>query len=102
MEAHTQDDWPLGQHVSILKHRSLTDRVAAAKFFLDSNAWTIPMYVDTMENKFTEIYKAHPERFYAFLPDGTVGFKAMPREAHYPLEPLRQWLAQWAEQHPGQ
>jgi len=101
MEAHTQDDWPPGQHVCLLKHQALADRIAAAAFFVEANEWKIPMFVDTMENQFTSTYKAHPERFYVFLPDGTIGFKAMPRDAHYPLQPLWDWLAEYAEKHPA-
>jgi len=93
MEAHTQDDWPLGQHVCIQAHKKLEDRIEAAKFFAESNDWPLPMFVDTMSNEFASNYKAHPERFYAIDADGKLAFKAWPENAHYPLAPLREWLS---------
>jgi len=90
-EAHTQDVWPLGQHVCINKHRSLQDRIVACKRFVDSVSWQLPTVVDAMEDGFMKVYLAHPERFYVFV-DGKMGFKAQPEDAYYPMKQLHDWL----------
>lgn len=41
------------------------------------------MVVDTMKDEFLTTYLAHPERFYAFCPDRSLGFKAQPEGATY-------------------
>jgi len=91
MEAHAQDVWPLGQHVCVNAHKTLDDRIAVAKRFLESTGFQIPMVVDCMDNEFLFTYLAHPERFYAFY-DGKLQFKAQPVNAYYPISQLRNWL----------
>jgi len=91
MEAHTQDVWPLGQHVCVNAHKTLEDRTSTAKRFLESTSFKIPMVADGMDNEFLFAYLAHPERFYAFA-DGKLQFKAQPVNAYYPLSQLREWL----------
>jgi hypothetical protein len=90
-EAHAQDVWPLGQHFCVDDHKSVEDRIAAAKKYTDKFKFQIPMVVDGMGNEFLFTYLAHPERFYAFH-DLKLQFKAQPVDANYPLIQLRDWL----------
>jgi len=91
MEAHAQDVWPLGQHVSVKAHKTLQDRIETAQKFLASTEFKIPMVVDGMDNEYLFTYLAHPERFYAFS-DGKLEFKAQPENAYYPIAQIRKWL----------
>jgi len=91
MEAHAQDIWPLGQHVCVLNHKCLDDRIQTAKRFLNTTGFKLPMVVDGMDNEFIKGYLAHPERFYAFV-DGKLQFKAYPENAYYPIPQIRNWL----------
>lgn len=90
-EAHAQDVWPLGQHVCVLDHKSLGDRITAAKTFIERYNWQLPMIVDDMENEFLWTYLAHPERFYGFY-NYKLQFKAQPVDAYFPLSQLTDWL----------
>jgi len=91
-EAHTQDVWPLGQHVCVNKHITLQDRITACKRFMESVKWKLPTVVDSMADGFMNEYFAHPERFYGMV-DGKMGFKAQPENAYYPMKQLIDWLA---------
>lgn len=63
-EAHACDVWPLGRAVSIPKHKTLEDRVAAAKKFVEENAYRPRLVIDCMEDDFDQKYAAWPERAY--------------------------------------
>jgi len=93
-EAHTQDVWPLGQHVCVNKHITLDDRITACKRFMESVDWQLPTTVDSMTNGFMKTYLAHPERFYAMV-DRKMAFKAQPYDAYYPLQQLIDWLVDY-------
>jgi hypothetical protein len=86
--------WPLGQHVCVLAHKTIEDRIIVAKRFIEENDWKLPMVVDTMDDIFMNTFMAHPERFYVFLPDRTMVFKAQPRNAEYPVSDLHDWIMQ--------
>jgi len=65
-EAHASNVWPLGHFVDIPQHTCLADRQKAAlllreKFGLSPD---VPVYLDSMENKFDEAFAVWPERYY--------------------------------------
>lgn len=64
LEAHADDEWKLGNQVRINQHKSIKDRVQAARKFQDENGIKIPMLVDTMDNAFNKEFAAWPTRFY--------------------------------------
>jgi len=90
-EAHPQDKWPLGQHVCVIDHKTIEDRIEVAKRFVRETGWKLPTVVDSMENVFMDTFKAHPERFYGIL-DCKLGFKANPIDAYYLVSDIRKWL----------
>jgi len=89
--------WPLGQHVCVLAHKTIEDRIRVAKRFVEENEWKLPMVVDTMDDVFMDTFKAHPERFYVFLPDRTLAFLAQPRNAEFPISDLHDWVMEYLE-----
>jgi len=90
-EAHAQDVWPLGQHACVNDHKTIEDRIVAAKDFVEKYSWQLDMYVDPMDNPFLFTYLAHPERFYGFY-DLKLQFKAQPIDANYPVSQIADWL----------
>ena len=66
-EAHAMDEWPLGTAVQIPQHRTLEDRMNAARLFL-SQAPKFPfkMLVDGIDDQFNQHFRAWPERYYLF------------------------------------
>jgi len=95
-EAHPQDLWPLGQHVSVMNHTCIEDRIEVAKRFIAENEWKLETVVDSMENGFMDTFKSHPERFYGIV-DCKLGFKAFPVDAYYLVSDIQEWLSKHFE-----
>jgi len=95
-EAHPQDKWPLGQHVCVLDHKTIEDRILVAKRFVSETGWRLPIVVDSMSNGFMDTFKAHPERFYTIV-DCKLGMKGQPHEAYYLISDLKQWLLDYLD-----
>lgn len=95
-EAHPQDGWPLGQHVCVLNHKCIEDRIETAQRFLRETGFKLTMVVDSMEDGFMDTFKAHPERFYGIV-DCKLQFKAFPVEAYYLVSDIRTWLLDYFE-----
>jgi len=71
-EAHAEDEWPLSNTWKIYQHKTIEDRIEAAKNLHDEKQFktleNIPIFVDSMDTKrFEAIYAAWPERGYVFL-----------------------------------
>lgn len=71
-EAHAADEWRLGDVVEINQHKSLEDRMAAAKQLTEHYGYTVPVFVDSMGNDLCENYAAWPERYFVISPAGEV------------------------------
>ena len=63
-EAHASDEFPLGRHVEVRRHRTLADRRAAARGFAAAVGWRLPLFVDALDDALADSLRAHPERFY--------------------------------------
>jgi len=64
LEAHAQDEWPLGKKVCVTQHKSLEERIQVAKNFQKDFQFELPILVDKMDNNFDQKYASWPERFY--------------------------------------
>ena len=111
-EAHAEDEWPLGNHVSIIKkHTTLEERAAASQRFrfcdrLDGDGGPLPpmpMAVDGMDDAFVQAFACHPERTFVLrAASGDAGgdagggptllWKARAREGGYDIAELRAFL----------
>ena len=83
MEAHASDEWPIGDldpGVAINQHRSIEERIEAAKMFQKKYSLSpnIDFLVDTMDNSFNSMFESWPTRAWIISPDGRVCFKSMP------------------------
>jgi hypothetical protein len=64
-EAHAEDEWPLSKHWKICQHKTIEERIDAAKMLIDQNKLTPPVFVDALGgNNFETHYAAWPERGY--------------------------------------
>jgi len=79
-EAHAEDGWRLGNHVHINNHTCAADRSAAADMMKKKFGFNAPMLMDTMENKFDDLYAVWPERYYVIMPDKTIGYISVPTD----------------------
>ncbi|CAG8661457.1 6336_t:CDS:2, partial [Paraglomus occultum] len=66
-EAHASDVWPIGNVVSVKEHRTLDERLAAAREMVKATRLEIPVFADTMDDVFLGLYKPWPFRFFVIV-----------------------------------
>lgn len=95
LEAHAIDEWPIssaryepsGEPVCIPQHRTIEDRLRAARRFFQTFQIQFPVVVDTVENTFEALFCTWPFRFYV-LHQRRVVFQAQPEDCSYSLQSL--------------
>lgn len=93
-EAHPSDGWvSTDAPYQIPKHRSLDDRVRAAKL-MNLETPAVVVVVDTMENTSNAAYGAYFERLY-ILKDEKVVFQGGRGPEGYRISELKNWLEQY-------
>ncbi|KAF0548935.1 ubiquitin-domain-containing protein [Gigaspora margarita] len=90
-EAHASDVWPIGNVVDVKEHRTLTDRLSAAREMIKATKLEIPVLADTMDNTFLKLYSPWPFRFFVIV-DGILKLVGMPKEARYDTTDLVECL----------
>lgn len=84
-EAHSSDDWAFSNNYDINQHKSLEDRLSAARILVKEDP-PCPVVVDEMSNCAAMKYGALPDRLYV-LQGGKVVYKgAMGPWGYNPLE----------------
>ncbi len=95
-EAHPTDEWQVpaneADSVCYSQPRTLTDRLAIAKDFVERFTWSLPMVVDAMDNGADSAYAAWPERLYVVGRDGRVAWKGAMGPEGYDPEGVEAWL----------
>lgn len=98
-EAHARDEWwlPLSPEAhtkrSVLAHKTISDRIAAAKRFINDLKFDMDIVCDSMMfDNAVRRYGAWPERLYIIL-DGVVVYKGGEGPFGYKLYEVKQWLA---------
>jgi hypothetical protein len=81
-EAHASDVWPIGNIVEVKEHRTLEERLAAARKMVKATQLEIPVLADTMDNTFLNLYSPWPFRFFV-IKDGILKLVGAPEEARY-------------------
>ena len=96
-EAHPTDEWQMSSNekdgVCYPQPRTLADRVAIARDFVERSEYTIPMLVDSIENTADELYAGWPERFYIVDEKGIIAYKGATGPFGFEPEEVEAWLA---------
>lgn len=87
LEAHASDEWPLGDHVVIPQHKTLEERLKAAKDFQEKYEFNFPMVVDSMENEYQNTYSVWPERYMVLLNE-TIDYVSYPTNRGFLIDQL--------------
>lgn len=98
-EAHAVDIWPIGLSAGTINysHKKIEDRSACANKFINEFNFTIPTYLDTMSNEFSNEFSVWPFRYFvinwselsesfifSFIPD--------PSDSEFDITELFQWI----------
>ena len=97
-EAHACDEWPISQlDEEIPRHRTLSDRRAAAAGFLHAFPLhsAFEVVLDTMDDDFDRVFASWPFRFWVIM-QGKVSLKPQPEQASYDINELGRWLERHA------
>ena len=81
-ETHASDVWSISNIVDVKEHRTLEERLTAARKMIKGTDLKIPVLADTMDNNFLDLYSPWPFRFFVIL-DGILKLVGMPKEARY-------------------
>lgn len=95
IEAHACDEWPLGKKLCIPQHKTLEDRMKAAKSFIEHFDYKIPLVIDPITNAFNNAFAAWPERYF-IIHKNKVAYISEPGEfgntSHW-IPDLNAWLS---------
>ena len=99
-EAHAADEWRLPNSAvetematNIMVHKSISDRLAAAKLFQQKcNVSQLEIVCDSMEGNIVDQYGAWPERLY-IIDQGIVVYQGGLGPFDYRLWEVQDWLA---------
>lgn len=63
-EAHADDEWPIRteEKLKIKQHETMEDRQRAGKLLQEEYGWNIPLFHDSMQNPFQNMYHGWPMR----------------------------------------
>jgi hypothetical protein len=95
-EAHPIDEWQMDSNVKedvcYMQPKTLGDRVAIANDFVKRFRYTIPLAVDSMDNRADAIYAGWPERFYIVDRNGLIVYKGKTGPFGFHPEEVEDWL----------
>ena len=97
-EAHARDEWYLPDSPNasttrlIYTHKTIEDRITAAKRFIEGTGVEMEVVCETMEGNVTDRYGAWPERLYIIV-DRVVVYQGGKGPFGYKLFEVKQWLA---------
>lgn len=92
MEAHAEDEWPIGSRHRYRQHRSNVERARAARDFSIATQLKWRLVLDPIENPFEAVFAAWPVRMY-IIHKGKIAYKAQPKGAGYEFTEVGAWLA---------
>jgi len=92
-EAHTRDEWPLGNDFCWKNPTTMEERMAMANRFHKDMGYYIPMTVDAFDDPFNDYFSSWPERYY-IVHQGKLAFKAMPSGDSYEWEEVEAWIVE--------
>jgi hypothetical protein len=100
-EAHPDDEWQmdvnLKDDVCYLQPRTLEQRLLIANDFSKRFDYPVPLGVDLMSNRASELYAGWPERLYIIGEDGTITYKGGMGPMDYKPQEVRAWLEKRSE-----
>lgn len=79
-EAHAADEWRLGDLVTIDRHKTMGDRIAAAQQLVQDYGYKITVFIDSMDDDFCVNYAAWPERYFVISPAGEIRHISSPAD----------------------
>jgi len=64
VEAHAIDEWPVGDPLKVTQPKTIAERCGVARAFMSEYKLKLPMFVDQLDNNFSDKFAGWPVRFY--------------------------------------
>ena len=93
-EAHPDDGWRMKNNYNIRFHRSIEDRIEASQTLRSLLPSTIPLYVDTIENKASTAYSGCPNRILV-IDEDTLIYQNGPGPTWFDFDETKQCLQKY-------
>jgi len=97
-EAHTRDEWPLGNDFCWKNPKTMEERMTLANKFHKEMEYHAPMVVDAFDDPFNDYFSSWPERYY-IIHEGKLAYKAMPIGDSYEWEEVEDWIVDYLKSH---
>ena len=95
-EAHPTDEWQMKSNVKedvcYAQPKTLEQRVAIAKDFVERQKYPLPFGIDDMNNAADLAYSAWPERLYVIDEHGRIAYAGGMGPFNYDPQEVRAWL----------
>jgi hypothetical protein len=95
-EAHPTDEWQMKSNVKedvcYAQPKTLEQRVAIAKDFVERQKYPLPFGIDDMNNAADLAYSAWPERLYVIDEHGQIAYAGGMGPFNYDPQEVRAWL----------
>jgi len=95
-EAHPTDEWQMKSNVKedvcYAQPKTLQQRVAIAKDFVERQKYPLPFGIDDMNNAADLAYSAWPERLYVIDEHGRIAYAGGMGPFNYDPQEVRAWL----------
>ena len=95
-EAHPTDEWQMKSNVKedvcYAQPKTLEQRVAIAKDFVERQKYPLPFGIDDMNNAADLAYSAWPERLYVIDEHGRIAYAGGMGPFNYDPQEIRAWL----------
>lgn len=93
-EAHPTDGWAIPGNVEIADHRSMEDRLTAARMLEELEPVQCPLLVDGTDDAANLAFTAMPERLYILL-DQKIVYHGGQGPFKYKISEVEDWLKKW-------
>lgn len=95
-EAHPEDEWQMDsneeENVCYAQPKTTEQRRLIANDFAERFSYSIPLWIDPIENPADEIYAGWPERFYIIGEDRTILYKGDMGPFGFEPDEVEAWL----------
>jgi hypothetical protein len=95
-EAHPTDEWQTDSNeeegVCYPQPRTLDERLAIARDFIEREEWSIPLLIDPIDNRVDALYAGWPERLYVIDERGVISYKGKLGPFGFEPDEVDAWL----------
>ena len=93
------DEWPLRTKKSLLikQHKTLNERINCANKFINEYKFRLPMYVDNINNDFTNIYSGWPLQAFIIFKNKFIWNIKPKKPGYFDLSDIKSFITKYTQ-----